>query len=124
MMEKSSAEDTIYAGPKKMIREVDSIGELSRDFSRIDGRNPSFFDGPEGEKMLKSHSRLNGMAGMIGNQIGVSRPVLSEDGDIFLSKELLKRQIRESEDEIIVMKKLYREKLEKRVAFPKPGSDL
>lgn len=109
-------DDTQYVGVRRAAREVDSIGDLSRDLSRIDGRVPMFFEGSDAGRRSRERPR-RGYDNMSNLQSSpINRAVLTDEQVPKLSREEIKQQIRESEDQIIALKKVYREKLEKRVS--------
>jgi hypothetical protein len=118
--EKFQFDDTRLAKPKKPQREIESIGDLSSNFSRIDGRSPMFFEGSETENNQRERIRKNLQNISSIDPSPITKTIFMEDGDLS-DKQKLRRQIRTLEDEVIALKKLYREKLEARVVYFDPG---
>lgn len=113
--EKSAYEETRPARPKKLERDIDSIGDLSSNFSRIDGRAPNFFDGSDIEHNPRDRARRN-FQNVSGIDPSVATKTMFIDEGELSDKQKLRKQIRTLEDEVIALKKVYREKLEARVS--------
>jgi hypothetical protein len=113
----SRADDTRNVRPKRFEREVDSIGDLSSNFSRIDGKAPMFFDGSEMAEVQRERVRKNLQNISSIEPSPLPKALLLEDRE-FSDKQTLRREIRAVEDDVIALKKLYREKLEARVSLP------
>lgn len=112
--EKLHFDETRFDKPKKVEREVESIGDLSSNFSRIDGKAPMFFEGSEAENNQRDKIRKNLQNISSIDPSPITKTIFMEDHDVS-HKQSLRKQIRSVEDEVISLKKLYREKLEARV---------